>query len=1156
MRSVIRRIGVVFAVLIGLHGLATPAFATYGGTNGKIAYTDIIEPDTPDARRAVFVDPGGQITHPMPRGANSNDNDSYPAWSPDGKAVAFIRRNGQTQEYSIYVVQADGTGLRRVAGAFNASGTPTFLNAVTPSNLSWSPDGRRIGFLFSQTNQLPRIGSVAAAGGPTPSFGQPWSPFSASPINGFDWGRDGFLYRCTVYSAPNTKFCSSDEFGNPTTITSISPAEAPLDTSLLSGIPRWAPDGMGGDEVMFPLIYSQPLGGQSIGRTGIFSLTPAVLQTGTDYYGTNLVRHTPAEETVSCTNTTGGTTTTTFSARYAFSNPIPSPDGKFIVVFRVENVTTTNPEGKCVFEQQGHGLYLLRDTGAVQRTIVASREAAQAAWQASPANLTVTISDGHGNGLDGLLVDLRRDDDNGVVDSGPVNTSGGVYSFLDVPPGRYRVRATLSDLKSQGFQIHYTYPAEDPVWAERQILVPADAEVVEARFTLDQDHIVDSNVGAAGDTAEWHRLDDMAVIYYNTYKFVQWVRSNLTENTGSRVPIYTFSSQSPNSDVDAAGALYDASLPGIFISTSNSEYENRDGILDGTHPDDAPLNVEWHEFSHHIGTQAHPDFCAGEVRISHGGYGNSSTCDSMLEGFATFLPAWATTNPDYSGIANLASPIKAWASRFSRGSLANMEDLAVAALLWDIVDSDAGADYTVAIGYDGLHRPTTYVDQVSLPLSDLWRLLTTAKPRTVYDLHTTLIGEPPFNSLSVDLDYDGIVDVSQIDLPFLMHGFFPVSADQVVTAGHQSWHYNVADARLNGPPGTPPNADVGLSSHYAYAWPGQVSATFIPRRKTPVSPGANLDIRLQDASGSPLKTGNVDMTIYYPGSTQWISRPLGTGTNHLVHLELPVYFDYELPTGAPLPACDPATDLYIAVSVGATINGYASTDSANFDNCQYLQAMAAAYGPAAMTYVLNFPEDSMPPVTTLERAASGPVAGEYTSGYWQVALSCDDPVDADFASGCLRSEYSLDGGPYATYEDVVKVSEPGLHTFSYRSLDAASNEETVRTVNLGVRAGGDVDVDGVPDVNDNCVNVANADQRDTNGDGYGNRCDADFNNNGSVDSQDGAMLRAAFGSRSYPDRDLNGNGIVDSHDGVLLRVRFGQPPGPSGLACAGSVPCP
>ncbi len=102
----------------------------------------------------------------------------------------------------------------------------------------------------------------------------------------------------------------------------------------------------------------------------------------------------------------------------------------------------------------------------------------------------------------------------------------------------------------------------------------------------------------------------------------------------------------------------------------------------------------------------------------------------------------------------------------------------------------------------------------------------------------------------------------------------------------------------------------------------------------------------------------------------------------------------------------------------------------------------------------------------------------------------------------------------------------------------------------------DTDADGAHDGQDNCSAAANGplvpdsggnSQLDTNGDGYGNRCDPDFNNNGVVDSQDGSLLKAAFGSAAFPDRDLNGNGSVDSQDGAILKSRFGQAPGPSGL---------
>ncbi len=95
---------------------------------------------------------------------------------------------------------------------------------------------------------------------------------------------------------------------------------------------------------------------------------------------------------------------------------------------------------------------------------------------------------------------------------------------------------------------------------------------------------------------------------------------------------------------------------------------------------------------------------------------------------------------------------------------------------------------------------------------------------------------------------------------------------------------------------------------------------------------------------------------------------------------------------------------------------------------------------------------------------------------------------------------------------------------------------------------GDLDSDGFTDATDNCTLSANVSQLDTNGDGIGNRCDPDFNNNGIVDSQDGALLKAAFGSAAFPDRDLNGNGLVDSQDGALLKSWFGKAPGPYAAA--------
>jgi len=93
----------------------------------------------------------------------------------------------------------------------------------------------------------------------------------------------------------------------------------------------------------------------------------------------------------------------------------------------------------------------------------------------------------------------------------------------------------------------------------------------------------------------------------------------------------------------------------------------------------------------------------------------------------------------------------------------------------------------------------------------------------------------------------------------------------------------------------------------------------------------------------------------------------------------------------------------------------------------------------------------------------------------------------------------------------------------------------------------DDDSDGIANQFDNCLNQSNPNQRDTDFDGYGNVCDADFNNNNIVDPLDFSLLKSVLGSPSAPDQDLNGNGIVDPLDFSVLKSLLGQAPGPSGL---------
>ncbi len=94
------------------------------------------------------------------------------------------------------------------------------------------------------------------------------------------------------------------------------------------------------------------------------------------------------------------------------------------------------------------------------------------------------------------------------------------------------------------------------------------------------------------------------------------------------------------------------------------------------------------------------------------------------------------------------------------------------------------------------------------------------------------------------------------------------------------------------------------------------------------------------------------------------------------------------------------------------------------------------------------------------------------------------------------------------------------------------------------RSARDSDGDGVPDQDDNCMLHTNPRQRDTDGDGLGNRCDADLNNDQRIDFADLAELKNVFFSTNE-DADLNGDSRVDFADLAILKALFFGEPGPS-----------
>jgi beta-glucanase (GH16 family) len=177
---------------------------------------------------------------------------------------------------------------------------------------------------------------------------------------------------------------------------------------------------------------------------------------------------------------------------------------------------------------------------------------------------------------------------------------------------------------------------------------------------------------------------------------------------------------------------------------------------------------------------------------------------------------------------------------------------------------------------------------------------------------------------------------------------------------------------------------------------------------------------------------------------------------------------------------------------------------------------------------------------------TGPCA--ISGGGWQlVTVSLTDFVaDNSFVYG---------GNDILDTQPVAAGGNGQLQKMVLAVISNSGADATFRTDYWVFEALTDTDNDGIVDFLDNCTLVANGpndtvtagpSQNDTNGDGYGNMCDADLDNSGFVNFGDLAAFKAAFGTID-PDADLNGSGFVNFGDLGRFKQLFGQPPGPSGL---------
>lgn len=123
-------------------------------TNGPAGAMNVEPAISNDGKLAFSSDRAGR---PMIYTANAEGNDvkritfagvfnSSPAWSPDGKKIAFAGQNDGN--FDIFVMNADGTGMIRLTSAKKANG-----RMASNEDPSFSPDGRFVMYTSNRTGK-------------------------------------------------------------------------------------------------------------------------------------------------------------------------------------------------------------------------------------------------------------------------------------------------------------------------------------------------------------------------------------------------------------------------------------------------------------------------------------------------------------------------------------------------------------------------------------------------------------------------------------------------------------------------------------------------------------------------------------------------------------------------------------------------------------------------------------------------------------------------------------------------------------------------------------------------------------------------------------------------------------------------------------------